>query len=71
MLGCSPETENQAISSLLPFVRRELAAPAHDSRFPARRSQAALEAAGFFIQQTMIWMSTKLNRENAALDRST
>jgi ribosomal protein S18 acetylase RimI-like enzyme len=70
-LACGPETEDQAISSLLPFVRRELT----DRRrmtldFPARLGQTAFEAAGFYVQQTLIWMSTILNREIVASDRT-
>ena len=70
-LACSPETEDRAISTLLPHARWELGGMARMTLdFPARRGQAAFEAAGFHIQQTLIWMSIPLSRETASPDRT-
>jgi GNAT superfamily N-acetyltransferase len=65
-LACATEAEDQAISSLLIQARQKLAErPRMTLDFPAGRGQSAFEAAGFHIQQTLIWMSTQLNREMA------
>jgi ribosomal protein S18 acetylase RimI-like enzyme len=62
-LACSPETEGRAIPALLGYARRELGLrPRLILDFPARRGQAAIEGAGFRIQQTLIWMSIPFNR---------
>lgn len=60
-LAASPENEEAAALSLLPFARRSLSlrrALAID--YPAGRAVGAMEAAGFRAHQTLIWMKRRI-----------
>jgi ribosomal protein S18 acetylase RimI-like enzyme len=56
-LATSPETEEIAILTLLPHVRRHLPRRGQLSLdYPAERGASALQKAGYTLHQTLIWM---------------
>ncbi|HJW91047.1 MAG TPA: GNAT family N-acetyltransferase [Anaerolineales bacterium] len=59
-LAASPETEDIAISALLPYARSYLSnRPRLVLDYPAGRGTQAFQEAGFHKQQTLIWMEVK------------
>ena len=60
-LAASPESEDAALESLLPFISREqyLRRPV-SLDYPAGRAVDALQTAGFEPKSTLLWMEAKL-----------
>jgi GNAT superfamily N-acetyltransferase len=63
-LAASPQGEDAAIATLLPYLRQKLARSANRRRmvldYPAGRARFAFEQAGYHVQQTLIWMQLVL-----------
>ncbi|MBC8505679.1 MAG: GNAT family N-acetyltransferase [Anaerolineales bacterium] len=58
--AASPETEEMAIYTIMPFIKREsLLRRPLSLDYPAGRAEAALLAVGFEFQHTLIWMKVK------------
>jgi GNAT superfamily N-acetyltransferase len=56
-LAAPPESEDQALQALLPFIRHERRLRRHLTlEYPAGRAVDTLQAAGFETQHTLIWM---------------
>lgn len=59
-LAAPPETEDEALKTILPFLRQEFRLHRPLSlEFPANRAQDTLLSAGFVPQHTLIWMKVK------------
>lgn len=60
-LAAPPESENAALESILPFIRREqyLRRPV-SLNYPAGRAVESLQKAGFEPKNTLLWMEAKL-----------
>lgn len=60
-LAAPPESEDAALKSLLPFIRREQYLHRSVSlNYPAGRAVESLQAAGFESKNTLLWMEAKL-----------
>jgi len=59
-LAAPPETEDEALQTILPFLRQEFRLHRPLSlEYPAGRAQETLLSAGFELQHTLIWMKVK------------